>query len=256
MHEREIHCVLLHGFLGSHRNLGALVRQLRARHTNVAFHALDLPGHGNAAPLPSGATLETMAAMVLDAIAALDLGEPLWTIGHSLGGRVALMTKRLAPGALGPIALLDITPSPIRRRSKELRGVAETLLAAPASTPTREEMRELLAQTLTPAITEWLLMNLRRVDQRFEWTIDRSALAKFDRTASDEDLWDTIDDSITCIRGGDSPYVSDEDAHRMTELGARVFTVDGAGHFVHVDATEAVASLLESALGEQRRVEI
>src|SRR5688572_3269899 len=105
---------MLHGFLGSHRNLGALIRGWTAADPSIRPTAIDLLGHGLAEPLPPSANLETMAIDVLDRAAGLP--EPVRTVGHSLGGRVALMARRLAPGSLSPIALLDITPSPIRRR--------------------------------------------------------------------------------------------------------------------------------------------
>jgi pimeloyl-ACP methyl ester carboxylesterase len=37
------------------------------------------------------------------------------------------------------------------------------------------------------------------------------------------------------VRGGLSNYVSDADCRRLEAAGARVDTIDGAGHFVHVD---------------------
>lgn len=237
--------LLLHGFLGSHRNLGALVRAWNSAAPEARLVSADLPGHGRSPRLPEGAGLETMASAVLELLDHLDAPRPTRAVGHSLGGRVLLMAKRLAPGALAPISLLDITPSPIARRSEDLAGVAEALLLAPARTETREAMRDqLLQQGLSRPIVEWLLMNLRRSPEGFVWSIDRQALVDFDRRASPEDLWDTIDDTICCIRGGASPYVSDEDVNRMQRLGAEVHTIDQAGHFVHVDATEEVLTLL------------
>ena len=239
-HPSEV--LLLHGFLGSHRNLGALIRGWTAKDPSLRPKAIDLLGHGQSAPLPPGANLETMALDVLERAAALS--EPVRAVGHSLGGRVALMAKRLRPGSFSPIVLLDITPSPIKRRSTNLMGVAGAMLTAPDVAPTREAMRAHLAQTLSGPIVEWLLMNVKREDGEFRWAIDRASLVEFDRRASEEDLWDTIDDSVLCIRGGDSPYVSDEDARRFEERGARVITVPGAGHFVHVDVTARVVELL------------
>jgi esterase len=226
-----------------------LVRAWSHRDPTLRPHSIDLLGHGLAAPLPPGANLETMALAILDEIARLNLEEPVPAVGHSLGGRVALMARRLSPGSLSPIALLDITPSPIRRRAQSLSGVAEAMLSAPESAPTREVMRAHLARTLSAPIVEWLLMNLRREDGELRWSIDRQALADFDRRASDEDLWDTIDETVLCIRGGDSPYVSEQDARRFEEQGARVIVAPGAGHFVHVDATEAVVDALSGFIG-------
>jgi pimeloyl-ACP methyl ester carboxylesterase len=211
--------------------------------------AIDLLGHGQAAPLPPGANLESLAIDVLDRVA--HLAEPVTVVGHSLGGRVALMARRLGPASFAPIVLLDITPSPIRRRASNLIGVADALMTAPDVAATREEMRAHLAQTLSGPIVEWLLMNVKReggpmrtTGSEYRWAIDREALVELDRRACEEDLWDAIDDTVLCIRGGESPYVSDEDVQRFEDRGARVITVPNAGHFVHVDATAKLVELL------------
>lgn len=237
--------LLLHGFLGSHRNLGALIRAWSRADPTIRLVSADLLGHGRSPPLPPGAGLETMATEVLELLPHLEAPRPPRAVGHSLGGRVLLMAKRLAPGALGPIDLLDISPSPIERRAANLAGVAGALLSAPERADTRETIRDhLLAQGISRPIVEWLLMNLERTDEGVAWAVDRQALAEFDGRASPEDLWDTIDDTVTCIRGAASPYVSDEDAARLENLGAHVHTIEGAGHFVHVDATEQVLKAL------------
>ncbi len=177
--------MLLHGFLGSRRNLGALIRRWKARDPSVDLVALDLPGHGDASPLPPGG-LGPMTAAVLAELDARGLKTPR-IVGHSLGGRVALMTRRLRPAARAPVTLLDIAPGPITRRSRELAGVPAALLSAPATSPTREQMRAHLG-ALSDPIADWLLMNLAWKGDRFEWRIDRARLVAFDREAAQDDL--------------------------------------------------------------------
>jgi len=71
--------VLLHGFLGSARNLGTLARGL-AQRTGRAVVSLDLPGHGESPPLPPQADLAAFARGPDD-----DVGELLGR-GEAAGG--------------------------------------------------------------------------------------------------------------------------------------------------------------------------
>jgi pimeloyl-ACP methyl ester carboxylesterase len=170
--------------------------------------------------------------------------EDVLGVGHSFGGRALLMAKRLAPHRLRSIALLDIAPSPIPPERPTTRAL-DALRSAPDRAESRDVFRShLRSRGLDAALIEWLLMNVARDDRGFTWRIDRERLAALDRRASPEDLWDTIDDTITCIRGGASPYVSDADADRLRLAGAAVHTIEGAGHLVHVEAVDAVLDLL------------
>src|SRR5438046_376981 len=101
--------VLLHGFLGSSRNVGALARRLGS--DSLSVYAIDLPGHGASPPLVRGADLGTLAAEVLSTVTALGLARPLACVGHSLGGRVGLRIALDDPTGLAHLGLLDISPS-------------------------------------------------------------------------------------------------------------------------------------------------
>jgi len=104
---------LLHGFLGSARNLASLARGLAQRVTGCSVIALDLTGHGDSPALPPRPDLAAIAHDALDTARALDTPPPWTLIGHSLGGRVALRAAALEPTALGHLTLLDVTPSPL-----------------------------------------------------------------------------------------------------------------------------------------------
>ena len=86
-----------------------------------------------------------------------------------------------------------------------------------------------------------------RVDETF-FFIQRAALAELGPRVNAGDLWGAVERRaavVNEIRGGSSRYVSDEDARRLRALGSEVITLEGAGHFLHVDAPdELLAALL------------
>lgn len=242
--------VLLHGFLGSARNLSSLARDLVARRPALSVFALDLAGHGASPPLPPGADLGTLARDVLTTVRALGLPSPLAVAGHSLGGRVALRAGLEAPAVLGHVALLDIAPSAVAPGGEPSR-VVEAMLSAPDHAASREAVRaHFLRAGLAAATVEWLLSSLGpEPGGGYGWRIDRRALADLHARTSAEDLWPAVEGprpyTVACVRGGESPYVGEADTRRLEAAGCPVDTLPGAGHLLHVDRpAELVERLL------------
>lgn len=245
----ERRAVLLHGFLGSGRNLRSLARRLSQADPSRSFELMDLTGHGTSPSLPPGATLASVAADVLETAQAVGATEPLELIGHSLGGRVALAVLLEAPERVKHVTLLDITPSPLDTHDTGSRGVLDVLLEAPRTSRTRDEMRAHLQSTrLDPALVDWVLTNLRpAAGGGFEWRIDPPSIDEAFERINDVDLWPAVERDghrVTCVRGARSYYVPDEDARRLEANGARVFTLEDAGHYLHVDALDELVRLL------------
>jgi pimeloyl-ACP methyl ester carboxylesterase len=241
--------VLLHGFLGSGRNLGTLARRLASADELLRVVLPDQLGHGASPPLPEGTDLFAMADALLDLLTALGIDKtPI--VGHSLGGRVALAAKSRAPERIERIVLLDITPGPTRHLPAT--DVVQHLEALPDSGPDREAFAApLLDAGLDSKMVNWLLMNLaRRDDDTFEWRIDRAALGAAHRRSGSTDLWPVIEDGadVVVIRGGLSPYVTDEDVERFAANGVDVHTIEKAGHFVHAERAKETFELVERAL--------
>ncbi len=240
--------VLLHGFLGSGRNLRSLAQRWSERQVDRRFLVPDLSGHGGSPPLPADFGLDDAGRAVLETAENAGFAAPLTLVGHSLGGRVALAAARVAPERLASVALLDIGPGAIDPGSSESRRVLDVLLAAPAEIGDRREMRSfLLDRGLQPALTDWLLLNLRSEGPRWVWRIDHRALDRVHDRFNREDLWSVVDARrvpIRCVRGGRSRYVGDADVARLRAAGCAVDTLPEAGHFVHVDALETLLDLL------------
>ena len=74
--------VLLHGFLGTGRNLRSLATAWSEVDKSRRFLLLDMTGHGASPRLPPGATLATVAGDVLETARAAGLKGPLDLVGH------------------------------------------------------------------------------------------------------------------------------------------------------------------------------
>lgn len=240
--------VLLHGFLGSGRNLRGLAVRWVARDPRRRLVVMDLPGHGGSPALADGAGLDELADAVVESMDALGTAWPIDWVGHSLGGRVALAAARGEPGCASSITLLDIAPGPIDPASSLSRAALDALLAAPDEAVDRAALRvPLLATGMSPGTADWLLTNVVRVGDRVRWRFDRAALDRLHDRVSHDDLWPVVEGGalpVRCLRGGRSRYVTDADVDRLRAAGGLAETIAEAGHDVHVDSPDRVVDWL------------
>ncbi|AGC42186.1 hypothetical protein MYSTI_00837 [Myxococcus stipitatus DSM 14675] len=247
--EGDVPTVLLHGFLGSGRNLRSLANAWSAADPRRRFLLPDLTGHG-ASPVPSpSADLFTVARDVVETARAQGFTGALDWVGHSLGGRVSLAASLHVPESVARVSLLDIAPGPVPFDLSDSGMVLGILLQAPSRAANRKDMRaELSGRGLSDGLTDWLLMNLVTEADGVRWRFDRQALAELHARVNGMDLWVALErpdhPPMRCVRGGRSRYVSDAEAARMEAAGCPVTTLPDAGHFVHVDTAKELLEWL------------
>jgi pimeloyl-ACP methyl ester carboxylesterase len=239
--------LLVHGFLGSGRNLVSLARKLCEVRPDWRVLLPDLRGHGASPPLREGDGLEQLAADLCELAGAH--GSSCRLMGHSLGGRVALSALSLRPELFTEVDLLDIAPGPLRGLSGPMQRLFERLMGAPAVMESRTAMRDFfLAGDIDVALTDWALTNLDvGADGSVHWRIDRAALASLHWRETGDDRWSVVSEhasKLRCIAGGKSSFVPPPVRERFVRAGVRVDVLPAAGHFLHVDALpELVATL-------------
>lgn len=252
----ERYLVLLHGFLGSGRNLHTLAASWARSEPGLHIALVDLPGHGFSSHHPPGRDLGEVAESVLEVVQDFGRGAPVDVVGHSLGGRVGLAMAREAPDRVRSVTLLDIGPGPIES-APEVERLLEILLQAPPGAANRGAMRDFLeARGLSRPMADWLLMNMVSEGTRgVRWRIDREALAEAHARWSPEDLWGVVESPghlvRLCVRGGRSAFVPDRDARRLEEAGVQVATLPEAGHFLHVEDREGLLGILRGPGAER-----
>ncbi|WP_163781185.1 alpha/beta fold hydrolase [Myxococcus vastator] len=247
--EGDVPTVMLHGFLGTGRNLRSLAAAWSAADPSRRILLPDLTGHGTSPALPANSDLYSMARDVVDTARAQGFQGPFDWVGHSLGGRVTLAASLNVPEAVRSVSLLDIAPGPVPGDLSESGKVLGILLQAPAQAENRRAMRaELTGRGLSESLADWLLMNLVTEEHGVRWRFDRQGLADLHSRVNDTDLWAAVERQdgppTRGLRGGRSKYVSDADVERLVAAGCPVETLPEAGHFVHVEAPQAVLAWL------------
>jgi pimeloyl-ACP methyl ester carboxylesterase len=108
--------IFLHGWGRSGRDFGDVAVALAKQ--GVSSLALDLPGFGSS-PLPAIAGGAALYAEIVEAVIALETSEPVVVVGHSFGGRVAVV---LATSPTAKISGLVLTGVPLLRLGPVSRG--------------------------------------------------------------------------------------------------------------------------------------
>lgn len=228
--------VLLHGMLGSSRNWVSAGADLSAH-----FHvwALDLRNHGRS----PHATEMTYSAMTADVIAWLDAqGIARATVlGHSMGGKVAMLLACRHPERVTRMMAIDIAPRdyfwPAHRQS--FAAMNELQLADVRSRRDAELRFEARVPSL--GMRKFLATNLEQDSAgKWTWQINLPVL-----TASLPELEknpltaaDGFDGPVRFIAGGKSNYIEpgDHAAIRTHFPRATVEVIPEAHHNPHMEA--------------------
>ena len=234
---------ILHGLFGSGRNWTAIGRSLAAQHRVLLF---DLRNHGSS-PWAEGMSYEEMAADVRASLAARGLPRAA-LLGHSLGGKVAMVLALAAPEMVARLIVVDIAPVPY---PPSLIGPLRAMQNLDL-TPVRrrgEADRSLAAAHPDHAERAFLLQNLVFDGERARWRLNLAAIAEGMPLISGFPSFPpgrTYDGPALFVAGGRSPYLRPEHKPLIRRLfpAARVARIVEAGHWVHAEAPAAFLSLV------------
>jgi pimeloyl-ACP methyl ester carboxylesterase len=250
--------LVLHGILGSGQNFATIARRLAAACPAWGFALVDLRMHGRSMEAPPPHTLAAAAGDLAGVAAALD-APVRGVMGHSFGGKVALAYAAGAP--LDQAWVLDASPGVADHRPSPVAPIVEMLRAMPSRLPSRERFVELvLERGHGRAIAEWLAMNVRRAPDGdgFRLRLDLDAIDALIASYAAADLWPVLEAegptrAFHVVVAERSRVIDAGDRARLAALAARgdrvkVHLVEGAGHWVHAEAPDAVFALLQRAL--------
>ena len=238
--------VLLHGLFGSARNWGAVQKALAAEYRVVA---LDLRNHG-ASPHAPGMGYTTQADDVAETLAALGI-ERTALLGHSMGGKVAMMLALTRPAWVERLIVADISPRPY---PPALRATVAAMQAVPLHVGlTRQEADQALRAAVPEApIRSFLLQNLRFEATPPAWRIGLTEIAagmpEIEAFAPPPGARFT--GPALAMAGALSPYIRAEDRAGFRALFPRIaFTsIPRAGHWLHAENPEGFLVTLKTFL--------
>lgn len=249
--------LMLHGALGSQRNWRSFAKRLVERRPSLAVLLADLRGHGDSPQRPGP---HRLAAAAHDLLTITTRGTtPVDALlGHSLGGSVALELARIAPPE--ELWLIDSSPGarPDRRGADGLMQALDLLEALTYPLADRQELVDAATRLgLSQQTGQFLATNLEAHDDGLHLRVDLAVLRSLLDDHFLTDRWELIeeglaDTAIHLVVGLRSDVYGEKELARATRAAAtrpNVFlhTLADAGHWVHIDAPDALLELVATS---------
>ena len=227
--------LIVHGLFGSGRNWGVIARHLADTRDTVT---VDMRNHGNS-PRAPGQSYPEMAADLAEVIATLP--GPVDLLGHSMGGKAAMVLALTHPDLIRRLVVADIAP--VAYTHDQTRHVeAMRSLDLTGITSRSEADRRLSATTPDPALRAFFLQSLDLKATPPRWRLNLDVLqAEMPEIVGWPAPPGSFPGATLFLSGADSAYVLPE--HRPTILAlfpkARFAKLPGAGHWLHAEKPRA-----------------
>lgn len=237
--------VFLHGLFGQGKNWTQIGKALTGTHRILL---VDLPHHGRSAWSERFDFVE-IADRVAEALSADD---PVALVGHSLGGKVAMVLALRHPELVERLCVVDVSPV-VYDHMDEFAGYIEAMKGIDLDALAQRGDADAALETAVPngTVRSFLLQNLRREGDGWRWQVNldviRDDLAAVGGWPEEALAGLTpYDGPVLWIGGADSHYVEDEYAAAMDRWFPRNrrVTVKGAGHWVHSEQPDVFVEVL------------
>ena len=250
--------VFLHGLFGQGRNWTQIAKAVSGPDgTDARCLLVDLPDHGRS-PWSDEFSYEAYAGAVAATLEAAAPREPWVLVGHSLGGKVAMVTTLTRPDLVRSLVVVDIAPKDYGDLDRFVHYI-EAMWALPLGelSGRADAEQRFAAVEPDPGVRGFLLQNLRRNGTTWSWQANLELFARDAARGPGSQIADfpdldaePYDGPVVWLVGGDSGYVRDADTAQMRTLfpRARPVVVKGVGHWVHSEAPEVVTETLRRVL--------
>ncbi|MFN8284083.1 MAG: alpha/beta fold hydrolase [Chitinophagales bacterium] len=225
--------LILHGLLGSLDNWQTIAKQLAETHQ---VYIIDQRNHGRS-PHSEIFSYEILAQDILDFCAEHTI-EKTTIIGHSMGGKVAMLLALLHPEIIEKLIVADIAPTHYDGGHEE---ILFAMAEAPIHATTDRNDIDVFLQKRIPefSVRQFVLKNLsRNTDGKFEWKCDLETLINNYRVLMEFPAVETIFSGETYfIKGAQSNYITTENWNSCLHYfpNAKLLSVANAGHWLHAE---------------------
>ncbi|MEQ8441172.1 MAG: alpha/beta fold hydrolase [Alphaproteobacteria bacterium] len=240
--------VILHGLFGSKRNWGMIIRLLGPEFRTISA---DLRNHGDS-PWSDRMTYPDMAEDVADLIERT-VGGPAHVLGHSMGGKTAMVLALTRPDLIDRLIVADIPPAP---RDSGLIAYIRAMRALDVSGMTRRAEAE---EALAPVIPEkgirtFLAQNLAPADGGgLSWKLNLPVLeGQMDEIEGfpDIDSDDAFPRPSLFLVGANSNYVLPQHHGEIDRLFPQsdIVSIPDAAHWLHAEQPARVTEEIQNFL--------
>ena len=216
--------MIAHGLYGSARNWGVISKRLS---DVFEVTAVDMRNHAQSP------WFDTHSYPDLAGDLAAILSQRSHVLGHSMGGKAAMVLALTRPELVDRLIVADIAPTAYNHTQigplNAMRGVDLSAVA------NRSDAKEQLAG-LEPGVDDFLLQSLDMKEKR--WRLNLDVLeAEMDKIIGFPEIDGRFDGPTLFLSGANSDYVTPAHRDRIKELfpKAKFAKIPGAGHWLHTE---------------------
>lgn len=222
--------LIAHGLFGSARNWGVIAKRLSDLRRVVT---VDMRNHGQS-PWDDSNTYSDMAADLAEVIEAQ--GAPMDVVGHSMGGKAAMMLAVTRPDLLRRLIVADIAPVANSHSQSHLIEAMRKIDLAEVTTRGDAD-RQLEPHVPEAGVRAFLLQSL---DVKAKaWRLNHDVLERFmdDIVGWPDGVTGQFEGPTLFLSGASSDYVLPDHRPLIKALfpQARFAKIPQAGHWLHAD---------------------
>jgi len=239
--------IILHGYLGMSDNWKTLGTQFATEGFQV--HMLDLRNHGRSFHSEEF-TYEAMVQDVFDYCSQNNL-ETIDLLGHSMGGKVAMLFATTYPEKVNKLIIADIGPKYYAPHHQDIMAALNAVDFS--QKPSRNEVDDIMSKHIPDFGTrQFLLKSLYWVEPgqlgfRFNLDVFNRKIENIGTPLPENAVFEK---PTLFLRGGNSNYIKDIDMDLIKKHFpfAELKTIPNAGHWLHAENpaafyTETIAFL-------------
>ena len=238
--------VIAHGLFGSSRNWRAIARQLAKDRLVVT---VDMRNHGDS----FWADTQSYFDMADDLGSVLDgLDGPSDLLGHSMGGKAAMVLALRAPALINRLLVVDIAPVSY---SHSHQGHIDALRAIDlGKISSRKDVDDILMRDIPDQMTRAFLLQslVMAPNEAARWSLNLDVLSReMDKIVGFPKVEGDFDRPALFLRGGLSDYVTEDATPEIKQLftNATIETIDGADHWVQAEKPREFIASVKAFLG-------
>ena len=227
---------IFHGLFGRGRNWQTFSKIL-TKNEDIIVITVDLRNHGGN-EFKKNHSYSLMINDVIQIFEHLDIKKTN-ILGHSMGGKLAMLITLFHPQYVNRLVVADIAPV---NYPVEQNNIVQNLLNLDLNSITsRNHANELLSKNIKEEfIRTFLIQNLELHENKYRWSINLLAIkeAMNDlRSFPFQEKVEAVNNKTLCVYGQNSDYVSKENLHIFKNVFSNISfsEIKNAGHYLHVE---------------------
>lgn len=227
--------IILHGLLGMSDHWIPLAKKFPEN-----FHVIvpDLRNHGQSSH-DSEFNYEAMQSDIIELLQELGIKKSVF-IGHSMGGKLAMLLALSHPAMVEKLIIADISPVAYPLDADhEMMQVFNKI--NPETAQSRNELQQMITETTTDPLLQGLIVKniIAGINGSFRWKPDMNSISRnLERIFDFPDLKNvSYNKPALFIKGSRSNYIRRKDFQTINMLftSNRILTIENAGHWLHAE---------------------